>query len=303
MGSTKFVRYNWSIAICFCKDPIKVSEPGNVFQQVLTGNSVTDVPASFVADPFMIKQENKWYMFFEVMNTSNNLGEIGLAHSEDLINWTYDKIVLREDYHLSYPSVIQYEDKIYMIPESRQGGGVRLYEAVEFPHQWKFTKTLIKGDYADPSVFYHNDKWWMFALKGTDELQLFFADALDGKWELHPQCPLIPKSLINTRPAGRPLFYNGRWIRFAQDGAPIYGNKVRAFEIDILYTTTYKDHEITESPILKASRKGWNSAAMHHIDAHKLPDETWVTCIDGADISFLIPNKLNNPNNKSECVL
>jgi hypothetical protein len=303
MGNNKFVRYNWSIAICFCKDPVNVSEPDNIFHQVLTGKSVTDVPASFVADPFMIQHQNKWYMFFEVMNTSNNLGEIGMAHSSDLLNWKYDKIVLRENFHLSYPSIIKYGSKIFMIPESRQGGGVRLYEALDFPHKWKFTKTIIVGDYADPSIFYHDDKWWVFTLKGTDELHLFFAGTPDGKWELHPQCPLIPKNLINTRPAGRPLYHNGRLLRFAQDGVPIYGNKVRAFEIDVLTTTIYKEHEIIESPILKASRNGWNSAAMHHIDSHKLPDGSWVICVDGADISFLMPNKSNNSNNKSECAL
>lgn len=303
MGNNKLVRYNWSIAICFCKDPISVSEPDSVFHPVLTGNSVTDVPASFVADPFMIHHKEQWYLFFEVLNTANNLGEIGMAHSKDLLNWTYDKIVLRENFHLSYPSILKYNDKIYMIPESRQGGGIRLYEALDFPHEWKLTKTMIEGDYADPSIFYHQDKWWMFALKGTDELHLFFANSPDGKWQLHPQCPLIPKSLVNTRPAGRPLYHNGRLLRFAQDGVPIYGNKVRAFEIEVLSTMVYKEHEITESPILKASRKGWNSAAMHHIDPHQLPDGSWVACVDGADISFLMPNKSNNSNTKSEWAL
>ncbi len=292
MDNTKLVRYNWSIAIAFCNDPIAISGHGHEFRQVLTGKDVTDVPASFVADPFMVRHGEKWYMFFEVLNTSNNLGEIGMASSSDLVEWTYEKIVLRENFHLSYPSIIEYGDKIFMIPESRQSGEVRLYEAVDFPNTWTFKKALITGNYADPSLFYHNGQWWMFALHGTSELHLFYAAAPDGPWQPHPKMPLIANSLSTTRPAGRPLSYNGRLIRFAQDGVPIYGNKVRAFEVDLLTTTAYEEHEIDESPILKASRSGWNAAAMHHIDAHVLPDGNWVACIDGADVDFLIPKKM-----------
>ena len=31
---------------------------------VLTASDVNDISATFVADPFMIKSSNKWYMFF-----------------------------------------------------------------------------------------------------------------------------------------------------------------------------------------------------------------------------------------------
>jgi hypothetical protein len=78
-------------------------------------------------------------------------------------------------------------------------------------------------------------------------------------------------------------------IRYAQDGDPGYGNAVRAFEIDELTTTRFRQHEITRDPILSATGQGWNSRGMHHIDPHRLSDGNWIACVDGyraADFEF-----------------
>ena len=58
----------WSIGIYIGNTPFKFFDPGNINNPVLTYKDVKDVPADFVADPFMIRKDNIWYMFFEVMN-------------------------------------------------------------------------------------------------------------------------------------------------------------------------------------------------------------------------------------------
>ncbi|HEY0729749.1 MAG TPA: hypothetical protein VGD38_16825, partial [Pyrinomonadaceae bacterium] len=82
----------------------------------LSKQNVTDVPTTFVADPFMI-HDGSWHMFFEVLLTSDK-GEIGLATSDNGLDWTYQQIVLREEFHLSYPYVFKWQDTYYMIPET-----------------------------------------------------------------------------------------------------------------------------------------------------------------------------------------
>ena len=91
----------WSIAIYTGISPFDL-QPA---PPVLTKADITDIPAAFVADPFMLRRDHTWYMFFEVMNIETRLGEIGVATSNDALNWTYDRIVLREPFHLSYPHV------------------------------------------------------------------------------------------------------------------------------------------------------------------------------------------------------
>src|SRR5262245_52459901 len=93
----------WSIGIYTGRSPLELTPATNLEQPVLTARHVTDVPAAFFADPFMIRVNHVWYMFFEVINRESRKGEIGLATSEDGAKWTYQQIVLAEPYHLSYP--------------------------------------------------------------------------------------------------------------------------------------------------------------------------------------------------------
>ena len=58
------------------------------------------------------------------------------------------------------------------------------------------------------------------------------------------------------RPGGRITEFNGYIYRYAQDGETDYGSLVRVFQIDILTTVNYMEHEISESPILKAGENG-----------------------------------------------
>lgn len=56
------------------------------------------------------------------------------------------------------------------------------------------------------------------------------------------------------------IIFDERILRFTQAGGSTNGKQVRAFELDILTTVNYREHEINESPILKASGFGsWTS--------------------------------------------
>jgi hypothetical protein len=75
--------------------------------------------------------------------------------------------------------------------------------------------------------------------------------------------------------------HKGRIIRFAQDAYPHYGSSVRAFCIEELSLTSYREQEIDGGPVLAASGAGWNTAGMHQIDAHPLEGGRWLACVDG----------------------
>lgn len=91
----------WSIGIYIGESPFNFVSPENISNPVLTAKNVTDVAADFVADPFMIKENSTWYMFFEVMNSRTQQGDIGLAITNDGLKWVYKQIVLDEPFHLS----------------------------------------------------------------------------------------------------------------------------------------------------------------------------------------------------------
>lgn len=114
----------------------------------------------------------------------------------------------------------------------------------------------------------------------NDTLRLFFADDLMGLWQEHPKSPLIEGNGHIARPAGRVLAHDEMIIRYAQDCDPVYGNQVRAFEITELTTTSYREQEVKDNPVLTGSGSGWNESGMHHIDPH-LEEGRWIACVDG----------------------
>jgi hypothetical protein len=274
---------DWSIGIYTGASPFKLDSPKNIKNPVLTAKDVTDVPAQFVADPFMVCENGIWYMFFEVLNELNNKGEIGVAASNNGLDWNYKQIVISEDFHLSYPYVFKFQNEYYMIPESSQANSVRLYKATTFPTEWSFVRILLdRSDFVDSSIFQYNDMWWLFTTTSEDRniLRLFYSKDLSGSWIEHIKSPIIEGNKKIARSAGRIVIIGDKIIRYTQDCERIYGNKVRAFEITDLTTKNYQEQEIRENPIIKASGSGWNKTGMHHIDPHQIDENKWIACVD-----------------------
>ena len=279
-------RQEFSIGIMSGPSPFDLGFPNGVSNPVLTRRDVTDIPAAVVADPFMLRSADRWYMFFEVVNQISARGEIGLAVSDDSITWEYQRIVLREPFHLSYPYVFEWAGEYYMMPEGARGGGAALYKATAFPETWTRLGMVLAGDrFADSTIFRYDDKWWLFTDAGDDSknpiLRLYCAEHPMGPWEEHPSSPVKASDPHRTRPAGRIIVMEDVPIRFAQDVSPIYGRQVYAFRITQLSTTAYEERPVGTGAVLAPGVEGWNLDGMHHVDAHELSDRCWIACVDG----------------------
>lgn len=275
---------SWSIGIYAGPSPLALLPHPDAANPVLSRLDVTDVTASFVADPFMIERGGTWYLFFEVLHTKVNRGEIGLAESADGLRWRYRGIVLREPYHLSYPYVFESNGAYYMVPESVEAARVQLYRAERFPYAWTAAGTLLEAAAADASPFHYHGAWWMFACTAPyrqDVLRLYRAESLTGPWTEHPKSPLVNGNPHIARPAGRVVNLHGRLLRFAQDCHPEYGMTVCAFEVNKLTESDYCEVEARPLPLLVPGAEPWNRGRMHHIDAHPLADNRWIACVDG----------------------
>ena len=102
----------WFISI-YAGDTLFRLKPALVGNPVLSARDVSDADAIFVADPFMVNDGGAWYMFFEVLLAGSEKGEIGWAMSDDGLAWSYQQIVLKEPFHLSYPYVFSIGDEYY----------------------------------------------------------------------------------------------------------------------------------------------------------------------------------------------
>jgi hypothetical protein len=275
----------WSIGIYDLQDDgrslILSGREGN---PVLTAADVKGMPARFVADPFLIQEQDKFYLFFEALGVDR--GVIGLATSTDGLRWRYERIVLKEPFHLSYPNVFKWKDDYYLVPESVANHSVRLYKATRFPDSWQFVKPIITDrSLVDSTVLTYHGLLWLFSSSPDNQnLYLYYADRPEGPWREHPRSPIIKGNGRDARPAGNILDTGGRLIRFSQDSQEYgekYGKAVRGFEIMTLTREEYRERPLENNPLLKDSGVGWNGMGMHQISALPVSHGRWIAAVDG----------------------
>lgn len=283
IGTTAGSHGDWSIGIYTSpsSEPLNFSDSG-IENPILTAEDVTDIKAYFVADPFLIRHEGKFFMFFEVWNARTDQGDIALAVSEDGFTWEYEQVVLDEPHTLSFPHVFFWKGDFYMVPEAHVSQSIRLYRADPFPLRWTFVQTLVEGDaFRDTVVFQYKETWWLYSLAGGGRgLKLYFADSPLGPWTEHPKSPVVHQNPDLARPGGNVIVSGDRIIRFAQDSFPYYGNQVWAVEILQLSRENYQEQCIGDIPALKGY-KNWNTRGMHHISPIQLSDGRWIASVDG----------------------
>jgi hypothetical protein len=277
-------REQWTIGIYRSDNPFRFNKLQGWINPLFRAEDVTDVPAKFVADPFLVKEDKTWNLFFEVYNNDTQQGDLAVATSTNTWTWKYEKVILDEPFHLSYPYVFKSEGEYYLIPESYEDNSIRLYKADDFPTKWSYVKTLVEGrDYVDNSIVFYNGKWWLFSsVTSNDTLYLHYADSLSGPWQEHPQSPIVTGDLHKSRPSGRLLIHDSKLYRFTMDVNPPVGtHQVMAYEITEITSTSYSEQLAQEAPVVMPSGSGWNGQAMHQIDPVQVNDDSWIASVDG----------------------
>ncbi|MGD0002773.1 MAG: hypothetical protein ABSE06_00945 [Anaerolineaceae bacterium] len=206
----------------------------------------------FWADPFVVFRDQKYYVFFEEYEYKKKKGYISVLTIDDKGNSTPPVKVLERPYHLSYPYLFEYEGDLYMIPESAENRTIEVYKCSRFPDQWEFHKIMMENVMAqDATLFFHNQKWWMFAsmiedvgASCSDELFLFYADQpLADNWSPHPLNPIC-SDVRRARPAGKIFDYNGNQYRPSQNSVKNYGRGMKINQVLNLTEETFEEKEI-----------------------------------------------------------
>lgn len=183
-------------------------------------------PDRFWADPFVVKKDNKFYIFIEEYIYRTERGHIAVMEMDMLGNYTQPRPVLQMPYHLSYPFVFEWNGDYYMIPESGDNQTVDLYRCTSFPDKWEHVKTLMSDVCTvDTTLFEYNGKWWMFLVMGEwgwNELFVYYADSPLSDWQPVRRNPVL-SDVRSARPAGRIFKFGDYYYRPSQDCAKRYG--------------------------------------------------------------------------------
>jgi hypothetical protein len=205
-------------------------------------------PGHAWADPFLIEHEERTWLFFEDVSYATGRASIACAELSKDGGIGAATSVLESGGHLSYPYVFVDDGVVYLIPESRDAGVVRLYRATAFPSTWEVVADLYAGDAVDTSVIQDAGLWWFFTTLreprgGAVALMLFTAQTLTGTWCPHPSNP-VSLDVRTARGAGRIIRTGDRLVRPSQDGSHTYGYAFALNEIVTLTEDAYVERSL-----------------------------------------------------------
>lgn len=235
-----------------CDDPFDLKDCKVIKRINSSRNILAFSPVTIIADPFLVVKDDSLYLFYEEYRYRDK-GIIKMISTSDLVTWSKPKVVLDEDFHLSYPWVFQFDEQWYMMPETSAVHEVRLYRAVnnQLDH-FVFAKTILAHeaedefpvmDFCDSSIVDKDGGFFLFTTfnqgKGN-ELHLYYSENLDGKYKHHPLAPLIVSDKYG-RNGGALLEHGGVLYRFAQDCDGEYGKDIHLFKVNNLSNKQYKE--------------------------------------------------------------
>ncbi len=203
------------------------------------------------ADPFLHHRDGKTYVFLEEMPFKTELGHISVMELSKS-GRSKPEAIIKQPYHMSFPFLMEWNGRLYMIPETAKNNCIEYYECVEFPKKWEKKGELMTNVVAMDTVLIERDgTWFLFTTivspKGAsswDELHLYYADEPLGKaWQEHPQSPVVT-DVRKARMAGDFFERNGDLYRPSQNCSGHYGSGMTINRVKVLTRTDYVEEEV-----------------------------------------------------------
>ena len=222
------------------------------------------------ADPFLIKEAGKYYVFYENLKLGGKGGTLYVGEIDrEKMEVKEKREILRESYHLSYPNVFKVDGKYYMIPESHKAGKLLLYEAEEFPYRWKVKRVLMDNLKCVDFTFFKMDNiyYCFFSPEVVGQnscgnpysgsLECYYTeDIIAG--ELRPlKEKIVSQSPETSRMGGNFIFQGEEIYRLSQDCRYLYGETLNVHRVISVSPEKYQEE------FIRKLKKPENALGMH----------------------------------------
>ena len=194
------------------------------------------------ADPFVCHANGKEYVFVEALEYYNGLGRIAVA---EVVGNTVGafRIVIQEDFHLSFPNIFQYDNIWYMLPETSAAGQMRLYKATNFPYEWELDTILLdQVKYVD-TIFHFLSDTKAIGLAYDLEIKKAVPILLDMKEKKMSKTELEGNYSLE-RPGGAIYEKKGKRYRVVQDCVRCYGDYLHFLNVQELSFEKMMEEEV-----------------------------------------------------------
>lgn len=206
------------------------------------------------ADPILTEYQDNTYLLMESFDMRTQLGSIACARFDQDGNLSQPKVIIQEDYHMSFPMVFFWKDVLYMIPETCGNRSVNLYRCDGDIEKWTLLKsfpvaeelvdTVMVSCYEDSvelicsaihKTHMRKFKWQKFVIRKNGE-----------NYQLEEDTNFNANAAYDFgfRMAGSLIMEHGASILPTQESTDVdYGVN--------LYLNNFSDKDITRMPVLK----------------------------------------------------
>lgn len=231
----------WCCAVRFGKDG----------ESLLSGNGscFSVLPDSYrywTADPFVINENDKYYLFFEMYDRLKRKGLLGCREiSENGFGKMH--VIYESTSHLSYPFIYKKDNVYYIVPESNKSGELFRLRCVDFPLKWEKEKVLLHEKLVDTTIFTQNGADFYISQRVSGDNVFDRIDLFYDKNSVIEECSYNPvkTDLKTARCAGRLFEYGGKLIRPSQNCADGYGSGLNFNEVLEISENTFKEKLIS----------------------------------------------------------
>ncbi len=233
------IKEEWNIAIRKKNEKFLWEIDGESKTFVVLPNTIR----YWAADPFMISDGEKDYLFFEMFDRLKSKGLIGYREiNNNKIRKM--KIAYEAEHHLSFPYIFEYKNEYYIMPESSEGKELFVLKAIHFPDKWEKIESWMKGKRLVDSVLLNHERENYLLTQdlksgySSEKLSIFIRKGKE--WVAHKKNPVV-KSFANSRLAGKTFLEKNQLIRVSQDCQDGYGTKLHFNNILKLSEDEYEE--------------------------------------------------------------
>ncbi len=209
---------------------------GHFLDTSIDFKKIKDSRRVFYADPFLFDYKGNTFLFVE--DYDNKLGRGVISYSKfNKEKGLFDgfKEIIREDFHLSYPLVFEYENEIFLMPEANESNSLYIYKAKKFPSEWEKCDILINDiKLVDTTPFKYNGELFAISKRNENPDAPMLLLKIDSEnWKVIEKRNITDDVSI-SRPGGNVFEFNNQYYMVTQDCKDDYGKALNlmSFTID-----------------------------------------------------------------------
>ncbi|TCS33553.1 hypothetical protein EDC15_1062 [Acetobacter aceti NBRC 14818] len=227
-------------------------------QRIIEAGSIDPFPIHWLplngsfrslSDPFGLWHKGDLYVLAKYYDYRTRKSVIKAFRLNGMFQVMEERVVLSETWNLAYPTLIEDDGEIWMLPDPCGSNRLTLYRAVDFPWRWE---TVPEFSFPCPTInatpVKSDGVWWMFYTSpdsAPKTLKIAQSTHLCGPWEnISMQTTEGDKSI--SRMGGSPVIQEGRIILPTRTDSNVYGDSVRLIDATLPLSTTSSFNPGTE---------------------------------------------------------